>query len=112
MTDASPDLNLWRGRIQALIADLESLSDVARESRGVVTLDQQSVGRLARMDAMERQAMAAATERRRRAEIARLRAALGRIDEDEFGWCAECGGRIPDARLEIDPGAVRCADCA
>ena len=112
MDDASPDPRLWRARITAALAELEALSATAGDARATVALDQQSVGRLARMDALERQAMAAATERRRRAEMARLRDALRRIESDEFGWCAECGGRIPDARLGIDAGATRCADCA
>jgi DnaK suppressor protein len=112
MSEVAPDPDLWRARIEAALAELDALSATAKDSRGVVTLDQQSVGRLSRMDALERQAMAAATERRRRAEAQKLRAALTRIDEDEFGWCAECGGRIPDARLDIDPGATRCAECA
>lgn len=25
--------------------------------------------------------------------------------------CLDCGGRIPEARLRVVPGAVRCLDC-
>ncbi len=93
---------------------LERLEASAPENdeRAPVTLDQQSIGRLSRMDAMQRQAMAQETARRRDAEIARLRAALLRVDDEEFGYCAECGDEIPERRLEVDPTATRCVACA
>jgi DnaK suppressor protein len=113
MADDPPlDAAAWRARLIALLAALEDDSARSRDSRAVVTLDQQSVGRLARMDAMERQAMAAATERRRQTEAVRLREALKRLDADDFGWCAECGERIADRRLDLDPATPFCADCA
>lgn len=98
---------------QLVIERLETLEASAPENheRAPVTLDQQSVGRLSRMDAMQRQAMAQETARRREAEIARLRAALLRIEDEEFGYCAECGDEIPVRRLEIDPTATRCVAC-
>jgi RNA polymerase-binding protein DksA len=40
-----------------------------------------------------------------------LDAALGRIDEDDFGLCDECGAAIPVARLIINPAATRCVAC-
>ena len=84
----------------------------AKEDRGTVVLDQQSVGRLSRMDAMQRQAMAQATQRRRNARIARLAAALQRIEEGEFGFCQDCGEDIEAARLELDPTVPTCVSCA
>jgi DnaK suppressor protein len=33
-------------------------------------------------------------------------------DEDEHGrYCLDCGDVIPDARLVIEPFAVRCVEC-
>ncbi|MFC3118290.1 TraR/DksA family transcriptional regulator [Jhaorihella thermophila] len=78
----------------------------------MVQLDQQSVGRLSRMDALQNQAMAKAQQARRDLESRRLRAALARIDEGEFGWCEDCGEEIPIRRLELDPAATRCVSCA
>jgi len=102
-------------KIRHLVTErLERLEASAPENdeRAPVTLDQQSIGRLSRMDAMQRQAMAQETARRRDAEIARLRAALLRVDDEEFGYCAECGDEIPERRLEVDPTATRCVACA
>ena len=92
--------------------ELEQLSQNSAEARETVTLDQASVGRLSRMDAMQQQAMAQATERQRAIEISRIKNALKRLDEDEYGFCVECGEDISVKRLEIDPAATHCIKCA
>ena len=102
----------YRPRLLAEQAELSAASDSTRESRKPVTLDQQSVGRLSRMDALQNQAMAQATGARRTAERQRLVAALKRMDDGEFGYCEECGDEIAEARLRLDPAATRCVDCA
>ena len=91
------------------IAALESTNDA---DRAVVELDQQNIGRLSRMDALQRQAMAEETRRRRKLELRRIDQALRLIDEDEYGWCAKCGEEIGAGRLEVDPTATLCIDCA
>lgn len=93
-------------------AELEALSAASEEMRSPVELDQNSVGRLSRMDAMQQQAMAQATERKRAHDLVRIEMAERRIVEDEYGYCEECGNEIPDGRLEIDPMAVCCVGCA
>ena len=92
--------------------ELEGLSAVSAEARDTVTLDQQSVGRLSRMDAMQQQAMAQATERQRAVEISRIDAALKRLEDGEYGYCIDCGEEIAEKRLEIDPAATHCINCA
>lgn len=98
-----------------LIAESEALTaeDAAsRDDRGTVELDQQSVGRLSRMDAMQRQAMAQATSRRRAGRRQRIAAALERINTSEFGYCEDCGEEIARARLDLDPTVTKCVSCA
>lgn len=99
----------------ALIArrdELQRLSDNSAEARDTVTLDQTSVGRLSRMDALQQQAMAEATERQRATELARIDAALSRIKDDDYGYCLNCGEEIAEKRLDIDPAATHCIKCA
>ncbi|MCK5685422.1 TraR/DksA C4-type zinc finger protein [bacterium] len=37
---------------------------------------------------------------------------MERIQNDpNFGYCAECGNRIPDARLEEVPHTTHCVEC-
>lgn len=93
-------------------AELKALDGEAASWSATVELDQQSVGRLSRMDAMQQQEMAQAEARRRTSDLARIDIALKRIDEDEYGWCAECGEPIAYKRLEIDPAAALCIGCA
>lgn len=101
-----------RDNLIAQRAELQSLSAMTAEARSTVKLDQQSVGRLSRMDALQAQAMAMATERQRDIGIMRLTAALQRLDEDEYGLCVQCGEDIAGKRLEIDPAATHCISCA
>ena len=92
--------------------EIVDLSAMARDARSVVSLDQQSVGRLSRMDALQGQAMAQASERQRVAELARIDAAVQRIDAGTYGDCLSCGEEIAPGRLEADPSASLCIACA
>ncbi|MEM9096898.1 MAG: TraR/DksA C4-type zinc finger protein [Pseudomonadota bacterium] len=99
-------------RIKAEIAELQTADAATAQDRKAVELDQQSVGRLSRMDALQVQAMAQAESRRRSQRIQALKAALKRAAEDELGYCQDCGEPIAEARLDLDPAATRCIDCA
>lgn len=101
-----------RAALLALKTELEDLSDLSGDSRATVELDQQSVGRLSRMDALQGQAMAQASERQRRATIQRIEAALSRLDSGDYGYCVECGEEISARRLDVDPAAAFCISCA
>lgn len=90
---------------------LQNSADHASD-RAPVELDQQSVGRLSRMDAMQGQAMAKETERRRLNEVRRIDAALVRLDEGEYGYCVSCGEDIDPKRLDFDLSIPTCIDCA
>ena len=105
-------LKAFRARLEAALDALESEDAMGAEARKVVTLDQQSVGRLSRMDALQGQAMAKATQARRAAARQRIMAAFARMDEGEYGYCIECGEEIAPARLELDPTAATCISCA
>lgn len=102
----------FRDRLHREAEDLRRNEEGTREDRAPVELDQQSVGRLSRMDAMQQQAMATAQSRRRVGRLKAIEAALRRIETDDFGWCEHCGEEIPIGRLDLDPCAVRCVDCA
>ena len=109
-----PDLDFEaiRQTLEQERADLLELSASVADERRTVELDQQSVGRLSRMDALQVQAMAKAVEARRQGRLRRIDAALRRLAEGDYGYCAECGEDIPAKRLAIDPTIARCVDCA
>ena len=47
-----------------------------------------------------------------REEMAKIAAALQRIDSGEFGTCIECGSAINPDRLAAYPYAEECIECA
>lgn len=102
----------FRKLLESRREELATLSEEAAEKRKPVELDQQSIGRLSRQDALQQQAMAKAQDARRLMEIRKIDAALQRIDGGEFGWCEACGEMIAVKRLEIDPTTLLCVGCA
>ncbi len=100
---------------QRLLKDRGALCELmrlAKESTSAVELDQSKVGRLSRMDALQKQAMSQEVRRRRQMELVRIEAALERIKEDEFGYCITCGEEIEHARLDLNPSLPQCSICA
>src|SRR6056297_3313233 len=98
----------FQALIENLLAELERDEARGREGQATVELDQQAVGRLSRMDALQNQAMAKAGHARRPAEQTRLRAALARIEEWEFDYCEDCGGLRADWRLRLGRAGPQC----
>ena len=114
MTDPTPDALRERycRRLEDELTALQAASAGTAGDRQPVALDQQSVGRLSRIDAMQQQAMAAAQEARRAGRRTALEAALRRLAGDDFGFCEDCGEFIGWKRLDLDPTLRRCIGCA
>lgn len=92
--------------------ELERIAATGEASAAVVELDQSKVGRLSRMDAMQAQAMAKASGRRRETMLREITGALNRIAGGSYGICENCDEPINPKRLEIDPTARLCIECA
>lgn len=105
------DIEHFKARLLAARAQLLALQGTRDANAATVELDQSSVGRLSRMDALQQQAMAQAGQARAARELARIEAALRRCEEGRYGECPDCGGPIDPRRLEIDPAAVLCVRC-
>lgn len=106
------DLAEFRTRLLARRRELDEEDRLAEGDRQPVALDQDSVGRLSRIDAMQMQAMALAQQRRRQTERTAIDAAVQRIDQGEFGYCVTCGEDIAPARLAKNPSVATCITCA
>ncbi|WP_420564029.1 TraR/DksA family transcriptional regulator [Thalassobaculum sp.] len=98
-------LSARRAEVSALVAG-------SKEAREAVELDQSRVGRLSRMDALQDQAMALETDRRRTLELQRIESALTRLEAGDYGLCVRCGEEIALERLTFDPAVTLCIDCA
>ena len=77
-----------------------------------VALDQNAVGRVSGVDAMQMQQMALESFRRRERQLINVEKAIKRTDKNSFGICIDCDEDINVRRLEIDPTAIRCIKCA
>lgn len=101
-----------RTRLLKLRQELESLEATSDKSSQVVELDQARVGRLSRMDALQAQAMSVESGRRLKLTLQKIDAALARVDSGEYGLCQSCENPIHHKRLEFDPAALLCIECA
>ena len=106
------DVQKYRSLLLAERDEITSLQSASADERAPVELDQQSVGRLSRMDALQQQSMALAEERRRGVRLKQIAAAFARMDDDEYGYCVACGEEIVEKRLDLDPAAAVCTACA
>ncbi|MEN8177402.1 MAG: TraR/DksA family transcriptional regulator [Pseudomonadota bacterium] len=106
------DLQHFREALELRRTELQQVEQTGKAAAGVVKLDQSSVGRLSRMDAMQAQAMSQETNRRRELELGRIGSALKRLESGDYGYCLSCDEPIARGRLEFDPTVTHCIDCA
>lgn len=99
---------LLESRREALLGE----RSLAESAAATVQLDQGAQGRLSRMDAMQQQAMAASQVQRLRTELRKVEAALDRLAAGTFGTCCRCDEPMTPERLQADPAAPFCQDCA
>ena len=105
------DVLLLKQKLKQMRLELIDLEKALKTSSATVVLDQNSVGRLSRMDAMQAQQMALEAERRRKINMIQVDLALKRIDSDDYGYCIICDEDIILGRLQIDPTASKCVKC-
>ena len=101
---------LLKDKIDSEIPTLERTIEALKEGAGPVAPDN-SIGRLTRMEAINSAAVSGASLSRAKFRLAGLRTALARIDETDFGLCAECGEPIPVKRIMILPESTLCIGC-
>ena len=98
-------------QLKVVQKELQQQLNQSEKNTGPVILDQQSVGRVSRIDAIQQQQMAVANHQQTAVLLKRVSAALNRIDADEYGFCQQCGEPIGFARLQVQPFAPNCLDC-
>ena len=106
------EIKRFQKRLEDRKAEIEALVGASAESRAAVELDQTRQGRLSRMDALQGQAMAQATNERRKLELKKIEAALKRVEAGDYGYCVSCGEEVEAKRLDFDPATPLCLDCA
>lgn len=116
MADFMPPLTEAQvSQLQKKLLNLKSgLSEqltLAEHDSQPVKLDQQLVGRLSRMDAMQQQQMAMANREQVKTHLRAVMIALQAMESGDYGYCSECGEDIGFTRLEVRPEAALCLSC-
>ncbi len=101
----------YQRALEMRLKEIDAATVEADIAADTVALDQSSVGRLTRMDAMQQQAMAAGMRERLESQRVGLNAALNRIAAGSYGLCCQCAVEMDEERLNSDPAAVFCAEC-
>jgi len=102
----------FKVKLLKMKSELETLELSSKASTETVVLDQSSVGRLSRIDAMQGQQMALESQRRRKIQRLQINAALSRIENNDFGYCPTCGDEIAEGRLLFNPAVIYCVNCS
>ncbi|MBN2649118.1 MAG: TraR/DksA C4-type zinc finger protein [Prolixibacteraceae bacterium] len=64
------------------------------------------------MDAINNKSVTEATLRKAKEKLEKLKFALSRVDDDDFGRCITCKKPIPLGRILIMPQARTCVNCS
>ena len=100
---------------QQLLSQRDTLmasQQMAQSGTETVELDQSSLGRVSRVDAMQSQSMAIEATRLRQQQLRKITTALALIESGDYGYCQRCDNEIDPRRLAIDPAAIQCVPCA
>ncbi len=105
-------LDELRGDLLALKVSLRQDLDASVNSSKPVALDQNSVGRVSRIDAIQHQQMAAASRQAQTHRVTMTDQALGRFEAEIYGFCLRCEEPIGYRRLKARPESAQCVRCA
>lgn len=97
--------------IASQIAKTEKKIQEYEEMSSPITPDD-AIGRISRMDAINNKSVAEAALRQAKDKLSKLRHAMNRLDEDDFGNCQRCGNPIPIMRVVLMPQSPYCVRCA
>ena len=116
MTLPAPEFNAqqlatFRHALEEKRRDLENQLQIGDDAAQPVSLDQQSVGRVSRVDAIQQQQMALAGREQAAGQLRQVVQALQRIDDGVYGICLRCDEPIAAARLQAQPYARLCVAC-
>lgn len=97
--------------LRALEVELNEALARGEEASKTPELDQQSVGRISRMDSIQQQAMAAGARRSTEARLGMVHSAIEMHKKGGFGFCRSCEEPIGYARLKARPETPLCLAC-
>jgi len=100
-----------RARINAEIRKTTKQVEEYRELTKPIE-PENAIGRVSRMDAINNKSVTEAALRKAKEKLEKLKIALAKVDEDDFGLCIKCRQPIPLGRILIVPQARTCVKCS
>ncbi len=104
------ELEKYHKLLQEKEQELLDLQRLSAESEKPVSL-KDPIGRLTRIDAIQRQQQALYMKERTSNSLRLVREALARVDNGTYGICVKCKSAIEPERLEIIPESAICTKC-
>lgn len=71
-----------------------------------------AIGRISRMDAINNKSVTEAALRKAVEKLEKLKFALTKVDDNDFGMCIKCKRPIPLGRILIMPQSRTCVKCS
>jgi RNA polymerase-binding transcription factor len=103
------EISVARKRLEEMRADLDRTVSILLGEHHLVRGGGAEPGDAgANLTEADRNAAAVDSAKAQRAEVI---AALARIDDGSYGRCVDCGGPVPEPRLEARPATARCVPC-
>ncbi|MDF1694746.1 MAG: TraR/DksA C4-type zinc finger protein [Saprospiraceae bacterium] len=96
------------------------IAEITKSEKDIIEIEkltqpitpENSIGRVSRMDAINNKSVMEAALRTKKSKLTKLRVALIKVDEKDFGLCAFCKRPIQALRLMYMPESTRCVRCA
>ena len=100
-----------KSKIELEIQKTESdISEIEKLTQPITP--ENSIGRVSRMDAINNKSVMEAALRNKKSKLTKLKIAIVKIEEKDFGLCAFCNNPIQPMRLMYMPESTRCVRCA
>ncbi|HET6763316.1 MAG TPA: TraR/DksA C4-type zinc finger protein [Longimicrobiaceae bacterium] len=109
---APAQLGQIRDELMRALTRLERSMKITGGTDRARDLEQDTVGRLSRIDAIQNEGLTRKLEEREKTQLKQIVDALRRIEEGTYGACNGCGAAIPFERLMVYPETLSCNVCA
>lgn len=101
-----------RKEIDLRIAKAKKTIERLHDQIKPIEVNDGSVGRVTRMDAIQQKSMLEANLRSAEESLTKLEQALDNLDKPHFGTCVKCQKQIPLERILAIPETRLCVSCA
>lgn len=92
------------GKVEQIVLDLKDLTQPISPEN--------AIGRVSRMDAINNKSINEASLRKAEEKLSKLKVALSRVEDKDFGICVKCKKAIPVGRIMLVPQSNKCVNCA